>query len=107
MSYVADVYNKTTPVQKNLFSLALYISMFAQLVAGPIVRYQTIANEINERNENIDDFSTGTVRFIEGLTKKVIVADHVALIADSAFQCSTTEWCNICLDSAFIRLNIF
>ena len=91
MSYIADVYNKTAPVQKNLFSLALYISMFAQLVAGPIVRYQTIAHEINERNENIDDFSNGTVRFIEGLTKKVIIGDHIALIADSAFQCSTTE----------------
>ena len=91
MSYVIDVYKKKVDVQKNLFNLGLYISLFPQLIAGPIVRYETIAKEIENRNENYDDFAEGTVRFIQGLAKKVIIANQVALVADAAFETPLNE----------------
>ena len=91
MSYVIDVYKKKVDVQRNLFNLGLYIALFPQLIAGPIVRYETIAKEIGNRNENYDDFAEGTVRFIQGLAKKVIIANNVALIADAAFETPINE----------------
>lgn len=63
----------------------MYISFFPQLIAGPIVRYETIAKEINYRKETLDDFSQGVCRFIMGLGKKVLLANNMALIADKAF----------------------
>ncbi len=91
MSYVIDVYKKKVEVQKNLFNLGLYISLFPQLIAGPIVRYETIAKEIDNRSENYDDFAEGTIRFIQGLAKKVIIANNVALVADAAFEIPINE----------------
>ena len=91
MSYVIDVYKKKVEVQKNLFNLGLYISLFPQLIAGPIVRYETISKEIEDRNENFDDFAEGTIRFIQGLAKKVIIANQVALVADAAFETPMNE----------------
>lgn len=91
MSYVIDVYRKKVEVQKSLFSLGLYISLFPQLIAGPIVRYETIAKEIENRRENYDDFAEGAIRFIQGLAKKVIIANNVALIADAAFETPINE----------------
>ena len=91
MSYVIDVYKKKVKVQKSLFNLGLYIALFPQLIAGPIVRYETIASEIEKRDENYDDFAEGTVRFIQGLAKKVIIANQVALVADAAFDTPINE----------------
>ena len=91
MSYVIDVYRKKVNVQKNLFNLGLYIALFPQLIAGPIVRYETIENEIENRKENIDDFGDGTTRFIFGLAKKVLIADNVAIIADCAFETNISQ----------------
>ena len=85
MSYVFDVYYEKTPVQKNFFHLALYVSMFPQLIAGPIVRYETVAEEIENRKESSKDFTDGMVRFVFGLAKKVLIANYVALIADNVF----------------------
>ncbi|HQD49637.1 MAG TPA: MBOAT family protein [Defluviitaleaceae bacterium] len=85
MSYVIDVYRKNGEVQKNPLYVGLYISFFPQLIAGPIVRYETIAKEINYRKETLDDFSQGVCRFIMGLGKKVLLANNMALIADKAF----------------------
>lgn len=86
LSYVIDVYRGDGQVQKNPFNVALYISLFPQLIAGPIVRYETVANQINERNENLEEFSYGVERFILGLGKKVIIANSVGLIADEIFS---------------------
>ncbi len=88
MSYVIDVYRKDGAVQKNILNVGLYISFFPQLIAGPIVRYRTVAEEINFRKENFDDFSTGVFRFIIGLSKKVLIANNMAIIADYAFSTS-------------------
>lgn len=85
MSYVFDVYLKRGSVQKNPLNIVLYISFFPQLIAGPIVRYETISKQIMDRKENLALFSSGITRFIEGLAKKVLLANPLAIIADKAF----------------------
>ncbi len=84
ISYVIDVYKKQGKVLKNPMDVGLYVALFPQLIAGPIVRYETIANEIHGRKESEDDFASGIVRFIIGLSKKVILSNQFALIADTA-----------------------
>lgn len=91
MSYAFDVYYGQVPVQKNPFRVALYISLFPQLVAGPIVRYQTIASQIEHRLVKIPDICAGVCRFTIGLGKKVLLANTLAVIADEAFTISTSE----------------
>ena len=91
MSYVIDVYRGKGQVQKNLMNVCLYISFFPQLIAGPIVRYQTVADEILNRRENIDDFLDGTVRFMRGLCKKMLLANNLGLLVDTAFALNTSE----------------
>ena len=86
MSYIIDVYRKKVEVQKNILNLGTYIALFPQLIAGPIVRYETIENELTDRNETIDKFVTGFRRFVVGLSKKVIIANGVALVADSIYN---------------------
>ncbi len=86
MSYVIDVYRGKEQVQKNLFDLALYVSFFPQLIAGPIVRYETVAAQIRSRKETFDMFFQGIHRFIAGLAKKVLLANTLALVSDMAFD---------------------
>lgn len=85
MSYVLDIYRDRGEVQKNILNVGLYVSFFPQLIAGPIVRYETVAKEINERTENAEDFFEGFTRFIIGLGKKVLLANNFAIIADNVF----------------------
>ena len=86
MSYVFDVYYGKAEAQRNPLYVALYISFFPQLIAGPIVRYSQINSEITERHENFDDFSEGVKYFIYGLGKKVLIANFVAQVADNVFN---------------------
>ena len=86
LSYVLDVYFGRAKVQKNILYVGLYISFFPQLIAGPIVRYNTIENEILNRKENPDEFVNGFSRFIIGLGKKVLLANSFAALADTAFD---------------------
>ena len=86
MSYVVDVYRRQAPVQRNLFKVALYVSLFPQLIAGPIVRYQTIAHQLSHRQESSGDFTQGVSRFVFGLGKKVLLADYMGLMADNLFS---------------------
>lgn len=86
LSYVIDVYRKKVPVQKNIFWLGAYISFFPQLIAGPIVRYETIMSQLKKRQHSLDKFTAGLRRFIVGFMKKVIIANNVALIADTVFD---------------------
>lgn len=85
MSYVIDVYRNAGKAQKNPLNVALYISFFPQLIAGPIVRYNTVAEQIINRKETFNDFSEGVCRFIIGLSKKILLANTLALVADKAF----------------------
>lgn len=75
LSYVIDVYKGKVSVQKNILKLATYVSLFPQLIAGPIVRYETISKELDNREETIEKFSLGVRRFIIGLAKKVLIAN--------------------------------
>ncbi len=100
MSYIFDVYYDKVPAQNNVFDLALYISMFPQLVAGPIVRYSDIEKEIHERKESVTLFCQGTQRFVIGLSKKVLIADFLGGIADKIFL--TAEYSNIPLLTAWV-----
>lgn len=85
MSYVIDLYRKTTPVQKNPFYLALYISFFPQLIAGPIVRYNTIAQQIGNRTTTAEGFENGVCRFLQGFGKKIMLSNVLAVTAEQVF----------------------
>ncbi len=83
MSYIIDVYWDNVAVQKDFPKLLLYISLFPQLVAGPIVRYSTIAEEIDNRRTTLTDLTDGLCRMILGLAKKVILANQLSLLAQT------------------------
>lgn len=83
ISYLVDVYRGSISPQRNPFYFGAYLSMFPQLIAGPIVRYATIENELIERRENINDFAEGLRRFVIGLSKKVFIANTMGNIADT------------------------
>lgn len=85
LSYLIDVYRGETPVQKNYISLMLYVSFFPQLIAGPIVKYHDVAEQIDHRILTAEGMSRGMLRFIAGLGKKVLIANGMALIADRIF----------------------
>jgi alginate O-acetyltransferase complex protein AlgI len=85
MSYIIDLYWKKAEVQKNPVSLGLYIALFPQLIAGPIVRYLDIARQLAERRITLDDFAYGVRRFIVGLGKKVLIANVAAAATDRIY----------------------
>ena len=80
LSYVIDVYKGEVKPQKNILNLATYVALFPQLIAGPIVRYQTIEEQLTERKESWDKFSSGVKRFTYGLAKKVILANSAGAL---------------------------
>ena len=90
MSYVVDVYRKDAKVQKNPFYMGLYIALFPQLVAGPIVRYNTIEEYIRNRKFNADQVSSGLVRFAVGMSKKVLISNNMAILADKIYELAST-----------------
>lgn len=85
MSYLIDVYRGECPVQKDIYKLSLYIALFPQLVAGPIVKYHDIAGQIDERCVTFDKVSLGVKRFIVGLAKKMLLANTLGAVADKIF----------------------
>ncbi|WP_125153242.1 MBOAT family O-acyltransferase [Clostridium rectalis] len=89
MSYIIDIYKNDAKVNKNIFFVALYISFFPQLIAGPIVKYKDIDNQIRNRIESIEKFSYGIERFVIGLSKKVIIADTLGGVTDVIFSLSS------------------
>ena len=86
ISYLIDVYRKNAPVEKNPINVALYISMFPQLVAGPIVRFSTITRQIHNRTVTCSKFAEGIKFFVIGLSQKMLVANSVAKAVDGIFQ---------------------
>lgn len=85
MSYVIDVYRKEVSVQKDVYKLSLYITLFPQLVAGPIVKYHDVDEQINNRSITFDKVSYGVKRFIIGLSKKILLANTLGSLADKIF----------------------
>jgi alginate O-acetyltransferase complex protein AlgI len=91
LSYLADIYRKKAEAQRNILKLALYICLFFQLVAGPIIRYSDIAHQLLKRKYSIENFSIGVERFIIGLGKKVLLANVFARVADEIFNSNLSE----------------
>ena len=83
LSYTIDVYRGDAKVQKNFIRLATYVALFPQLIAGPIVRYTTIEEDLTERKHTFEGFASGSTRFVIGLSKKVLIADTLGGLANS------------------------
>ena len=83
MSYSIDVYRGDAPVQKNIISFGTYVSLFPQLIAGPIVRYKDVAYQLDHRRETLDDFTKGVCIFCVGLAKKVLIANQMGALWDA------------------------
>lgn len=92
ISYIVDVYRKEVKAQKNLLFLGAYVSAFPQLIAGPIVRYQTIAKELTDRSVSINDFAIGIRRFIIGLFKKIVLSNNVGYICNSILRTNASNF---------------
>lgn len=88
ISYIVDVYRAEVEPQRKLQDLALYISLFPQLIAGPIVRYHDVAQQMNSRGHSWSLFASGTQRFIVGLGKKMLIANTLGEVADNIFSLS-------------------
>ena len=91
ISYLVDVYRGTAKVSKSLIDFGCYLTMFPQLVAGPIVRYESIAKELVKRTLSAENFAEGFRRFVFGLAKKMLLADYFGRIADAAFSVPNDE----------------
>lgn len=109
MSYLFDIYYQKADAQKNPLYVGLYISLFPQLIAGPIVRYDRIASEITKRTETYDDMIAGLERFIYGLAKKVLIANYVAQVADNVFDhlAGNTSVLMVWLGAVYYTLQIY
>ena len=86
ITYLVDVYRNPQLVQRNVLNLGLYIVFFPQLIAGPIVRYHDINQQITDRRESLDGVCQGFQRFIIGLAKKVLIANNMALVCDTIYE---------------------
>lgn len=86
ISYLIDIYRKNSKYQDNIYTLGLYLALFPQLVAGPIIRYHYIEHQLEERNTTVDSFSSGIRRFIIGLGKKMLIANQLGEFADIIFN---------------------
>lgn len=100
ISYLVDVYRKEIRVQKNIINFALYITFFPQLVTGPIVRYKTMAADLEHRQESFEDVCSGIRRFLIGFSKKIILANNLSLVAEYAFRVSNYE--NLAVVTAWV-----
>lgn len=101
MSYTIDVYRGDAKVQKNLITFGAYVSLFPQLIAGPIIRYKEIADQLQERKETIDLFCKGILRFMIGLGKKILIANqlgelwHEIAVTDVGELTTATAWLGV------------
>ena len=97
MSYIIDVYRDDAPVQPNPLSFGTYVTLFPQLIAGPIVRYADVARQIDHRRENISDFSSGVMLFMTGLGKKVLLANPMGNLCQTIIgqEGSAAAWAGI------------
>ncbi|HIQ80641.1 MAG TPA: MBOAT family protein [Candidatus Scatavimonas merdigallinarum] len=101
MSYSIDVYRGDAPVQKNIIAFGTYVTLFPQLIAGPIVRYKDVAEQLDHRKETLADFTNGVKLFMVGLAKKVLLANQMGLLWDQLRGTSQENgvlgsWIGIC-----------
>ena len=91
ISYLIDVYRKKVKAQKNFLTYACYVSLFPQLIAGPIVRYKDVAKQMDTRVESLKNVAEGLRRFVIGLGKKIIISNNVAIVANDIFSMTNDE----------------
>jgi len=104
MSYSIDVYNGKFKAEKNFLNFMTYVSMFPQLIAGPIVRYEDVARELDKREINFDGFNSGLIRFLQGLFKKVLIANSVGFLFTTI---TSMNYSDISVLSAWLALVAF
>jgi alginate O-acetyltransferase complex protein AlgI len=109
MSYPIDIYRGEADYQKNIIDFGAFVTMFGQLVAGPIVRYQDIADQLNHRRENWDQFGEGVLRFVLGLGKKLLMANTIGLLWEriAGTQISSLTVLNVWLGLLAFGLQIY
>ena len=91
MSYTIDVYRQDAPAQKDIVRFGAFVTMFPQLIAGPIVKYKTVAAELNERTNTAEEFACGARRFCVGLAKKVLLANSIGALWDQSLAAAGTQ----------------
>jgi alginate O-acetyltransferase complex protein AlgI len=91
MSYTIDVYRSEAKVQRNFITFGAYVSLFPQLIAGPIIRYRDIAEQLDHRKESLDEFCRGIVRFTVGLGKKVLIANQMGQLWETVSVMTSGE----------------
>ena len=107
LSYIIDVYRGNSKVQKNIFKLAMYVALFPQLIAGPIVRYADVEKQIEEREHSIEKFALGVRRFVIGMGKKVLIANILGSLATEFLGSSDTSVLFYWLYAIAITLQIY
>lgn len=107
LTYTIDVYRDDVPVQNNYFTLLTYVSLFPQLIAGPIVRYSDVADELHERSSTITLIFDGITRFVVGLSKKVIIANTLAEITQSFGQQTSPSFIMVWLYAISFTLQLY
>jgi alginate O-acetyltransferase complex protein AlgI len=107
MSYTIDVYRGEVKPVRSILDLACYVSMFPQLVAGPIVRYRDVQEQLVERRHSVELFATGAALFMVGMVKKVLIADHVSLIADPVFAATAPGFLDAWLGVLAFAIQIY
>jgi len=95
ISYLVDIYRKKATPQRNLFKMGLYIMNFAQLIAGPIIRYQDVESQLTKRKHSLNHFANGLCLFVIGLSKKIIIANVMGEMVDAMFARNTSYLDNL------------
>jgi alginate O-acetyltransferase complex protein AlgI len=107
VSYLVDVYRGDAPPAGSYFDLAAFVSLFPQLIAGPILRYKQLAHQFRRRNHTFAGFASGTVRFMRGFVKKILIADTVAVIADAAFALAEPSFADAWLGAIAFAVQLY
>lgn len=106
-SYLVDIYRRDAPTNERFFDVAAYISLFPQLIAGPILRYKDLAHQFKHRTHTFDKFSEGSLRFMVGFCKKVLIADGVASLANAVFAQSEPSFADAWLGALAYAVQLY
>lgn len=107
ISYLVDIYRREAPPARNLIDFAAFIALFPHLVAGPVLRYHLLAEQFRNRTHSLDHFSRGSVLFMVGFCKKVLIADSVAPLADAAFAAPLPTLADAWLGAVAYTIQLF
>jgi alginate O-acetyltransferase complex protein AlgI len=107
ISYLVDIYRKEAPPARNLIDFAAFIALFPHLVAGPVLRYHLLAQQFRSRVHSVTRFSRGSLLFMVGFCKKVLIADTVAPLADAAFSASAPTFADAWIGAVAYTIQLF